>query len=204
MFQTMHLIVAFTAFTNPYAWGMEPSLQEKIEMSRKTFEEFLETTKSRFTSLENTQKAFPKFMHGSFKLVASFSAKAAGFGTIELDEIIFVRRLFEDDAKKQKELKAFLENHAHHRGHLVTMFQELEKLCPKDKQADAQELLVNLLHKHTVTHLKQPASSTRLEMTNKVLAKDQRETYLVSDENYFPLVLVNLFATHVFERFYKK
>lgn len=180
------------------------TFSDQMQDARGTFQAYLEVTEKQLASLQAVKGATPKFLHDTVNALTSIASNAAGYGNVTPEEMKFVNRLFEDPAKKQSLLTDFLKNPAKYREHIFKIFNQYQARQQIEAQTDPTNLLIDVLHQETIARLKQNPKTTRVEMAQRALAKDKTEKYIIPDEEYMPVVVVNFFATHMYEQFFKK
>ena len=157
------------------AWCMQPITQELIEDHKQAFTSFVNETKSKI----NLTTLIPT----SFMNFALRSAGVLGYGCIDLDDIKFLDRFFENKKMIEKTIGTLVENEKTIQ-HITAIFQELseKEQCNKDD-------LVPAIDKQT---------KERLD-PGKVQEKNGEGVYVIADDIYFNCAACNLFAVYLFE-----
>lgn len=186
------LIMAGFSATPASAMDKPITFSDQMIIARESFTEFLDSNESKL-----------KVANWVPNYITTASSKAMGYGNVTAEERIFVNRFFENKEKKQGAIKDFLQNPEKYKAHLFTIFNQYQARQKRESQIDPINLLIDVMHRETITQLKQDPKTTRAEMAQIVLAKNNTQAYLIPDEDYLRVALVNFFAMHMFERFFR-
>jgi hypothetical protein len=187
------LIIAGLTTTQAPAMEKKVTFTDQMEMAKKSFPSFLDSNESKL-----------KVANWVPNCITNASSKAMGYGDVTAEERTFVNRFFEDKAKKQRIIEDFIKNTGEYQEHIFTIFGKLQTNEAKEPQIDPINLLIDIMHQETLVRLKQNPKTTRVEMAQKVLLKDATEKYIIPDEGYLRVALVNFFSMHMYEQFFRK
>lgn len=168
-----------------------------IGSCKSDFYSFVTTIKSQYQTGMKVKKVRDGWCPPFFKQVidgaVSLGAKTFGhLGEVNLEDLNFLVRFFDNknEGIRQQYFKQF--GTKEDETYVQDIFEQLQK-------NSSWKYFTDLLHNKTINSLKQKESTTHLQMLTIVNQKTETG-YLIADEDYFPCVLRNLFATYRYEK----
>jgi hypothetical protein len=162
-----------------------PELMKEYKTSFATYLKSKEHECNRLRNLTDNSRWYGGIMAS----VIEFTAPLLGLGNVDVNKAKqFLGRVF-DENKKQllQDAIAKLESSEDNRAYLQQLFDSLDLESYKKK---ARPRIVEAMHHHK--HKKVPHSE-------KLGDKNDKGEYLITDANFFPYAVSNLFAFHILE-----